>query len=70
MRRFLSLLTISLGLACFSASCTMPDSGKPHATKTSYPKIVETQQGASMLGGDNDENSAWGNATRGTKYGD
>jgi len=69
MRRFLSLLAISLGLAALSTSCTMPDSGVGRGTKTSYPKIVETQQGASMLGGD-DEDSAWGNVTRGTKYGD
>ncbi|PCJ53188.1 MAG: hypothetical protein COA70_09670 [Planctomycetota bacterium] len=69
MRRILSLLAISLGLAALSTSCTMPDLGTSRSTKTSYPKIVETQQGSSMLGGD-EEGSAWGNATRGTKYGD
>jgi len=69
MRRILSLLAISLSLAAFSTSCTMPDYGNQSSTKTSYPKIVETQQGASMLGGDS-EDSPWDNATRGIKHGD
>lgn len=69
MRRFLSLLAISLSLAALSTSCTMPESEAPGSTKTSYPKIVETQQGASMLGGE-EGSSGWENLTRGTQYGD
>ncbi|MFK5956486.1 MAG: hypothetical protein QM477_08595 [Planctomycetota bacterium] len=69
MRRFFSLCALFLGVATLSTSCTMPESSSGRATKTSYPKIVETQQGASMLGGDQG-GSGWDNATRGVKQGD
>ncbi|MDA0668056.1 MAG: hypothetical protein O3A95_10715 [Planctomycetota bacterium] len=69
MRRFFSLLTLAIGLASFSTSCTMPESESTRSSKTSYPKIVETQQGASMLGGE-EGNSGWDNAIRGIKSGD
>jgi len=69
MRRFFSLFTITIGLAVLSTSCTMAESESTPSTKTSYPRIVETQQGANMLGGE-EGSSGWDNATRGVKNGD